>query len=135
MVRKFIFVAWATILAGCASTPPLGGAGVEVLTASQLPVPTRADLASSTRPYLIGPYDKLSIDVFGVDDLKREVQIDASGRLSFPLVGVIKAAGRTPDELAEEIEDRLRGRFVRQPQVTVNLEDPVSQACFPWSDA
>ena len=55
------------------------------------------------------------------------MQIDASGRLSFPLVGVIKAAGRTPDELAEEIEDRLRGRFVRQPQVTVNLEETVSQ--------
>src|SRR5690606_9201124 len=67
------------------------------------------------------------IDVFGVEDLQREVQIDASGRLSFPLIGVIEVSGRTPAELAAEIERRLSGRFVRNPQVTVNLTETVSQ--------
>jgi polysaccharide export outer membrane protein len=55
------------------------------------------------------------------------VQIDASGRLSFPLIGVVEAAGLTPGELAAAIETRLTGRFVRQPQVTVNLVETVSQ--------
>lgn len=107
--------------------PPLGGAGVEVVAGTEMPSPTRTDLATSTRPYLIGPYDKLTIDVFGIDELKRQVQIDASGRLSFPLIGVVEAAGRTPDEVAEEVESRLRGAYVRDPQVTVNLEQTVSQ--------
>jgi len=127
-MARFVFSALAALLlAGCASTAPLGGDGVQVLSGTEMPQPTRTDLATASRPYLIGPFDKLKIDVFGVDDLEREVQIDASGRLSFPLVGVVEAAGRTPTEVASEIEDRLRGRFVRNPQVTVNLEETVSQ--------
>ncbi|AMO73505.1 transposase [Sphingorhabdus sp. M41] len=92
-----------------------------------MPEPTRLDQQSSNRPYLIGPFDELKIDVFGVEDLSKEMQIDASGRLSFPLVGVVEASGLTPGELADELERRLRGRYIRDPQVTVNLEETVSQ--------
>lgn len=127
MIRLCIPAILAFAVSACASVPPLGGAGVEVVSGTELPSPTRTDLATSTRPYLIGPYDKLTIDVFGIDELKRQVQIDASGRLSFPLIGVVEAAGRTPDEVADEIENRLRGAYVRDPQVTVNLEQTVSQ--------
>jgi polysaccharide export outer membrane protein len=68
------------------------------------------------------------IDVFGIEELsKKEVQTDASGRISFPLAGIIEAAGRTPAEVEEEIEARLRSRYVRDPQVTVNLKETVSQ--------
>jgi len=93
-----------------------------------LPEPQRADLVSGERPYLIGPFDKLSISVFGVDELTaKEVEVDASGRLSFPLAGVIEAGGRTPNEVAALISRQLRGRYVRDPQVTVNLQETVSQ--------
>ncbi len=98
-----------------------------VVSNDRLPEPTRADLLAANRPYLIGPFDKLSIDVFGIEDLTKEVQIDASGRLSFPLIGVVEAAGLTPGELADQIELKLQGRFVRNPQVTVNLDETVSQ--------
>ena len=94
----------------------------------ELPAPSRSDLSAANRPYLIGPFDKLSINVFGIDELsQRVVQTDASGRISFPLIGVVEASGQTPGELADIIESRLRGRYVRDPQVTVNLEDTVSQ--------
>jgi polysaccharide export outer membrane protein len=76
---------------------------------------------------VIGPYDKLSIDVFGVPDLSRDVQTDASGNIAFPLIGTIAAGGSTPEELAQRIEERLRGNFVKNPQVTVNLKETVSQ--------
>ncbi len=104
-----------------------GGSDVSVVSTAGLPEPTRGDLLSSNRPYLIGPFDKLKIDVFGIEDLSKEVQIDASGRLSFPLIGVVEASGLTPGELADEIEGRLQGRYVRNPEVTVNLEETVSQ--------
>jgi polysaccharide biosynthesis/export protein len=55
------------------------------------------------------------------------VQTDASGRISFPLAGVVEAAGRTPAEVEEILEQRLRTGFVRDPQVTVNLKETVSQ--------
>ena len=101
---------------------------VALQSGSELPPPGRADVVARDRPYLIGPFDKLIIDVYGIDDLsKKEVQTDAGGRISFPLAGVIEAAGRTPGELEKIIADRLRERFVRDPQVTVNLKETVSQ--------
>jgi polysaccharide biosynthesis/export protein len=69
---------------------------IQVVDSSALPAPDRTDLTTEDRPYLIGAFDKLTIDVFGIDDLSRkEVQADASGRISFPLAGVIEAAGKT----------------------------------------
>jgi polysaccharide export outer membrane protein len=116
-------------LAGCAGSGALGGGqNIKVMSDTALPPPTRADLFADSRPYLVGPFDKLTIDVFGIDELsQREVQTDASGRISFPLAGVVEAAGRTPGEIEEIIEERLRNRFVRDPQVTVNLKETVSQ--------
>ena len=117
-----------SLVAACSSTPPpLGGSSsIQVKTAASLPAPTRKDLSSSDRPYLIGPFDKLTIDVFGVADLSREVQVDASGRISLPLVGPLPAAGRTPEELAADAAARL-ARYVKNPQVSVNLKETVSQ--------
>lgn len=116
------------IVTACAGPEHVGRPGSAVVTTlEQLPPPTRADMAGGARPYLIGPFDKLDIDVFGIEDLKREVQADASGKISFPLVGTVDAAGKTPEELAQAIAAGLRGRYVRDPQVTVNLKETVSQ--------
>ncbi len=117
------------VLAACSSAPPLGGSSdIAVVDGNALPPPTRTDIVADNRPYLIGPFDKLTIDVFGIEDLKLlKVQTDASGRISFPLIGSLEAAGKTPAEVAALIGDRLRGRFVRNPQVTVNLDETVSQ--------
>ena len=119
----------AGALSACASTPPLGGAaGLEVVTADTLPAPQPGQGIYQARPYLVGPYDKLKIDVFGIEELsEREVQIDASGRASFPLVGSFEAAGKTPREIEAELQAALKGEFIRDPQVTVNLEETLSQ--------
>lgn len=128
-LKVAISIVLALMVSSCFGNSVIGqSADVTVLEQTELPPPNRTDLMSATRPYLIGPFDKLSIDVFGVPDLSREVvQADASGRLSFPLIGVVEAAGQTPEELGKIIEDRLRGTFVRSPQVTVNLKETVSQ--------
>ena len=119
----------ASTLSACASTPPLGGAaGLQVVSADALPAPVPGQGIYQARPYLVGPYDKLKIDVFGIDELsEREVQIDASGRASFPLVGSFEAAGKTPREIERELQTALKGEFIRDPQVTVNLEEALSQ--------
>lgn len=128
MIKYFFCLAPLLVLFGCGGQAVLGSAAnVTVVSSEGLPEPTRVDLMSSNRPYLIGPFDKLKIDVFGIGALSKEVQIDASGRLSFPLIGVVEASGLTPGELGDELEKRLQGRYVRNPQVTVNLEETVSQ--------
>lgn len=128
MMKYLSIILLSIAISGCGGPSQLGGSpDVTVVSSEGLPEPTRVDQLSSNRPYLIGPFDKLKIDVFGIEDLSKEVQIDASGRLSFPLVGVVEASGLTPGELSDELEKRLQGRYVRDPQVTVNLEETVSQ--------
>ncbi len=125
------FFAAMLVLGGCSKNSQLGknpSPSIKVVPGTELPEPTRSDLINSDRPYLIGPFDKLIIDVFGIEDLsRREVQTDASGRISFPLAGIIEAAGQTPGEVEEMLESRLRSNYVRDPQVTVNLKETVSQ--------
>lgn len=136
MIKKVTVFLACIALTACAGPKPLGRGnhsvasshGVQVAKNGELPPPERADLVEQNRPYLIGPFDKLIIDVFGIEDLsKKEVQTDAGGRISFPLAGIVEAAGKTPAEVEEILEERLRGRFVRDPQVTVNLKETVSQ--------
>jgi len=131
MKLRFFTVILALAVSACSTgayRPGGPGSTVPVVQNSELPPPQVSDLTTFSRPYVIGPHDKLSVDVFGVEALSREeVQIDASGRLSYPLAGELDAAGKTPAELARLIEDRLRGSYVREPQVTVNLRETVSQ--------
>ncbi|MGC1271654.1 MAG: polysaccharide biosynthesis/export family protein [Croceibacterium sp.] len=101
---------------------------IQLLQSSELPAPENADTAGGGRPYLIGALDKLIIDVFGIEGLdKREVQTDSNGNISFPLAGVVQAGGLSPAQLEVLLENRLQQAHVRDPQVTVNLMETVSQ--------
>jgi polysaccharide biosynthesis/export protein len=126
-------VCWAMLIvaatAGCAgSPPPVSSARLTVVSDSQgLPAPNRDDLTAADRPALIGPLDTIQVEVFNVSELSREMQVDASGRIAMPLVGTVEASGKTAEELAAAIEDALRGRYVRNPEVTVNIKSSVSQ--------
>lgn len=117
-------------LSGCAAPVVLGGgdSGVVPIAGSQLPVPSSVDLTPQERPYLIGPFDKLEISVFDVPELAAtKVQVDASGRLSFPLVGMLEVSGKSTREVEQALVQRLRAAHVLNPQVTVNLTDTLSQ--------
>ena len=126
--QRFLPLAAFALLTGCIDGHRLGETAqpMAVVRQDELPAPTGADLVAATTPYRIGPFDKLKIDVFGVDDLSGELQTDASAGLSMPLIGYVDAASKTPDELAAIIAAKLR-RFVRDPQVTVNLKETTSQ--------
>jgi polysaccharide export outer membrane protein len=128
-IRSVIVSLVMLTLQACVSSGTYGGdPGISVAQDTALPVPAARDVTASVRPYLVGPFDKLKIDVFGVEELSnREVQTDASGHVAFPLVGTVDAAGRTPEEIARIIADRLRGKYVRDPQVSVNLIETLSQ--------
>jgi polysaccharide export outer membrane protein len=79
------------------------------------------------RPSTLGPGDKLNIDVFGIEELsQKKIQVDAGGAISFPLVGSVDVAGKSPTEVGKLIERGL-SRYVRNPHVAVNLEETNSQ--------
>ncbi len=118
----------ALMAVACSTGPrPIGLAASVQPVEGEMPPPTNQDFARPVRDFFLGPGDKVAIDVFGVPELQRTAQVDGAGRLSFPLIGVVDAAGRTPAEVAGTIEARLRGDFVKDPQVTVNVEESLNQ--------
>lgn len=120
----------ASLICSCAMArqPGSATAAPRIIKGSALPLPDEAMAGALPRPFRVGAFDVIAIDIFGSPELSgKVVQIDASGRMIFPLIGTLEAAGLTPQELASSIEDRLRGRFLLNPQVTVNLEKIVSQ--------
>lgn len=127
MKFRLLLICGGLVLAGCAGPDKLvGRPELQILPGSDLPVPSREDLILQRRAYVVGPFDRVDIAVYGMPELTRTVQLDASGRFSLPLIGEIEATGYTPAELGEMIADRLRGRYVRDPQVAVNA-DTVNQ--------
>ncbi|TCD06726.1 polysaccharide export protein [Erythrobacteraceae bacterium CFH 75059] len=117
------------LLAACAGQPRLQpAAGLTIVEGERaLPAPIRSDLTAQDRLSLIGPLDTITVSVFGVQELSRRMQVDAGGRIAMPLIGTLDAGGKTARELADDIAGALRGRYVRNPDVTVNIENSVSQ--------
>ena len=120
-------LALALAIGGCATSgvPKVGSGGeVTVLPANELPPPAEV---RSDGAFALGPLDKVRIQVVGIEELNQTFQIDASGRITFPYAGSIQAAGLSTIELADALKAALRASYVRNPQVSVNLEETVSQ--------
>jgi polysaccharide export outer membrane protein len=105
--RRFVFwsitLVVSVLMAGCATTP----VATDVGTA---PVPVER--------YIIGAGDSLEIFVRDNPTLTTTVPVRPDGRISIPLVSSMVAAGKTPEELADDLEKAL-GRYIRDPLVTV----------------
>lgn len=122
-VLRHLFVFAALGLAACAGPQPVAVVSSSgVVLQEALPRPSSGDAQQATRQSYIGSFTELTVDVYGVPDLRREVVTDGEGKFSFPFAGTIDGAGKSTMQLATEIENRLRGRYVRDPQVTVNLK-------------
>lgn len=83
-----------------------------------------ASFAATAQSVALGPGDVVSVSVFGQDNLDKTARIDDDGDISFPLIERVTIGGLTTTEAAREIADQLaRGNFVRNPQVSVFLQE------------
>jgi len=82
--------------------------------------------AAQSAVYSIGPGDALQIFVWDHADLSIGVQVRPDGKISTPLVEDLQAAGRTPTQLARDIETVLQ-EYVRTPVVTVIMQGFVGE--------
>ena len=71
-------------------------------------------------PYVLGPEDEVEISVFRHEDLKMECTISSAGKISYYLVGDIKAAGLTSFQLRDRIQEGLL-KFIRTPYVVFRI--------------
>jgi polysaccharide biosynthesis/export protein len=102
--------------AGCTTKPPVDmPAGPDAYTAIPVKV---TDMTIGT----VVPGDRLLIKVLGEPDLTSDqYMVDENGTIEMPLIGDIKAGGRTVESIRDEITRRLGKRFVRDPQVVVSM--------------
>lgn len=84
----------------------------------------------SAGTYKIGSGDILAIVTWKEPDFTRDaVLVRTDGKISFPLLGDVQAAGRTPLEINKDIETGLKD-YVENPIVTVTVKNPESQKFY-----
>ena len=101
------------LLGLCLGLAVAAGLLATAATAQQIVTPTAGS-------YRLNPGDVIEISVWKEPELQREVLLLPDGNIAFPLVGTVQAAGRTPDEIQAEVEERLT-RFFPEPVVTVSI--------------
>lgn len=89
--------------------------------AQELEVPLDDVDAVDPDKYQIGPGDTLNVFVWRQPELSTNVPVRPDGRISTPLVEDLVAVGKTPTQLARDIEDVL-GEYIRTPQVTIIVQ-------------
>ena len=93
-------------------------------TMVQLPGEARQPTASVSS-YLINPGDVIEIFVWGEERLQRELTVLPDGTIAFPLVGQLQVEGKLPQEVEQQVSDRLRTQYRGEvPFVTVSVKAP-----------
>lgn len=101
VILLLVMASGLLLLAGCGTTPTYDPAASAPMT-----------------HYEIGAGDTLEIFVRNNPNLTTSVPVRPDGRISIPLVQSVMAAGKTPEQLASELETAL-GQYIRSPMVTV----------------
>ena len=110
--------ALASLAAGCAIDRTIGLSPEVAVTALEALPPPRSEIS-----YVIGPQEKLEIEVVGAETLSGTCLTDINGELVFPLIGTVALADKSPSDASRLIADRLRGRYLLDPQVRVIPEE------------
>jgi len=80
----------------------------------------RGDPSAGLGPnYIIGPEDVLDIEVFDVPELHKAVRVSNDGVITLALIGRVKAAGLTTEQLRQQLEAKYGESYLQKPQVTV----------------
>lgn len=72
--------------------------------------------------YKIAPMDKLSIKVFKMEDLTGDYDVDLAGNISMPLIGQLKAANLTTEQLDGQLTSKLGDKYLEHPDVSVAIK-------------
>lgn len=105
-VMKLTVLAALSLVASCGSTGP-------TVAADLCPAPS-----DGSKDYHIGPGDMLNMVVWRNGELSAAVPVRPDGRISTPLVDDMVASGKTPSQLAEDVEAVL-SEYLRSPEVSI----------------
>ena len=107
------WLALTPLLVSCASTP------------TPAPTPMPAETKAAEGNYIIGPGDTLEVFVWRNQELSVTVPVRPDGKISTPLVEDMVAVGKTPSQLARDME-KVLSLYVREPKVNIIVTTPAS---------
>jgi polysaccharide export outer membrane protein len=124
------------LLSGCEGTDLLGtppadstAAPAPSESADATPAPSPAESTAPQAPavtfsadeYTLGAGDQIRIIVFGSEDLSGEFEVGPQGDIAYPLIGQVQAGGKTLRAVEEEIANRLKPDYLKDPRVNVEV--------------
>jgi polysaccharide export outer membrane protein len=74
--------------------------------------------------------DLLEVAVFDAPELSRTTRVSDAGDISLPLIGVVLVAGKTARDIEVAVRDKLRGRYMLDPHVSVEVKEAVAQPIY-----
>jgi polysaccharide export outer membrane protein len=116
-VRKLLAV--LVIAMAVAAVPATMAGSAWAADGNAAPAPKASSAANVDSTYQIGVGDVLGISVWKDDALTKDVVVLPDGIISFPLLGLLKAAGKTVGQFKAELEERI-SQYVSDP--VLNLE-------------
>jgi polysaccharide export outer membrane protein len=145
VVLGIVLLASAGWLAGCVTSSDDTGVGAPELQSGPVAGAPKAVAGADARPkavrsgapaagttagnygYTVGPMDVLEISVFKVPELSKSVQVADTGTINMPLLGEVPAAGKTAQQIEQDLTRKLGAKYLKSPQVTVFVRDHNSQ--------
>lgn len=119
MKSVFLILCVVVLLGGCA-------------TRAAVAPPEEAVKAQSEKPgddYVIGSGDILDISLWKDEAMTKQVTVRTDGKIVFPLIGEIAAAGRSVAEVKEEMVEKLK-EYVPEPVLTVDVKQMSSMIIY-----
>ncbi len=87
---------------------------------------------ASSAEYIVGPQDRLAIVVVDEPTLTKMVTVGTDGTFDYPYIGQVKAAGLSVRVIQTDITTRLKEKYLRNPQVSIEVESYRSQVVYVW---
>lgn len=113
-ILRAILLSFVVMLHGCVSAPTQFG--------QEAFAPADLNMDKAAQVYRIGVDDQLQVNVWRNPELTVNMPVRPDGMISLPLIGDVKAGGRMPAEVADEIREKL-SEYVRDPNVTVIITE------------
>ena len=88
-----------------------------------LPLQTLGQDEVGRADYLLATGDTIHVRVYGEDDLTMRLAVPNDGTVRYAFVGDFKLAGKTVDQVEQEIMQRLKGDYLVDPQVSVSMAE------------
>jgi polysaccharide export outer membrane protein len=97
-----------------------------------LSLTVHAQQPASSAEYMVGPQDRLAISVVDEPNLTKTVTVGSDGTFDYPFIGLVKAGGLTLRAIQQDITTRLKEKYLRNPQVAIEVETYRSQVVYVW---